>query len=116
MSAAPKIFALGTFILFTGCVVDTPQPTIADGVYDLDPGACEATVSETRLKISGDQFKFYESSCQLQSEPGGSGGLKARLICTGEGQEWERQVTLQSSPDLLTINEENQLFRYHRCS
>lgn len=117
MPTVPKIFAFGTVAFLAGCVVDTPsQPTIADGVYNLDPESCNATTSGTRLSISGSEFRFYESSCRMQPGQSGAEGLQARLICTGEGEEWERRVTLQGSADLLTIREGENSYRYHRCS
>lgn len=99
-----------------GCVEETSRPQVTDGVFNLDPEACGNDTSVTRLTVSGNEFRFYESRCQMQPGTTGAEGLQATLICTGEGETFERNVTLDSSENLLSMREAGHRFDYHRCS
>lgn len=116
MCRMSAIYAIAAVALLAGCVEETSRPGIADGVFNLDPEACGDTSSVTRLTVSGDEFRFYESRCQMQPRTAGAEGLQATLICMGEGETFERNVTLKSSENLLTMRESGNRFDYHRCS
>ena len=98
-----------------GCVEETSGSKITDGVFNLDPEACGNESSVTRLIVSGNEFRFYESLCQLQPRTAGAEGVQATLICTGEGETFQRNVTLDSSENLLSMSEAGNRFDYHRC-
>lgn len=103
-------------VLLTGCVEENPPPAkVTDGIYDLNPEGCGQDLSVTRLTVAGDQFRFYESVCHMEPVGPGADGLQARLICTGEGESFERQVSLRSHGDMLDMTENGETRRYHRC-
>ncbi|MDP0927309.1 hypothetical protein Q0601_09020 [Paracoccus onubensis] len=116
MHRISAICAIAVAALLAGCVEEPPRPEITDGIFNLDPAACGDNSSVTRLTISGDQFRFYESLCRMQPGTAGAEGLQATLICSGEGETFERNVTLKSSGNLLSMREADQRFDYHRCS
>lgn len=104
--------------MLASCMTETPSQTkVSDGTYNLHPRYCSDPASEGRVIVSGNEIRFHESTCMGQSGPFFTEGQQTRLICTGEGEEWERLVTLQDTPDLLTIREgENSPpYIYHRC-
>ena len=118
MFAKPKIYAIGASVFLAACAASIPtQTTIADGVYNLEPEECLAASSVGRLVVAGNEIRYHESTCQTQSGQSFIKGEPTRMICTGEGEKWERQVTLQDTTDLLTIREgaNSHPYIYYRC-
>ncbi|SIS73346.1 hypothetical protein [Paracoccus saliphilus] len=103
-------------VLLAGCVEESePVAEISSGIYDLNPDGCGEELSLTRLTVSGDNFRFYESACRMEPVGPGPDGLQARLICTGEGESFERRVNLRADGDFLDMMEDGERRRYHRC-
>lgn len=103
-------------VLLAGCVEESePGANIENGIYDLNPDGCGEDISLARLTVSGDNFRFYESACRIEPVGTGPDGLQARLICTGEGESFERRVSLRADGDFLDMVEDGERRRYHRC-
>lgn len=101
-----------------------PEPTagaIADpnslnGSYNLRQSGCTANdAPETALTIAGDKFNFYESSCTVARTEGEPQSLKVTLACTGEGAEFNRNVTLQTVPGELRMTDDSTTLTYFKC-
>mgnify|MGYP000881520213 FL=1 len=68
-----------------------------DGVWDGSPGACVQPLSDMRATISGDEIRFYESTCRLSNPTAIRGMTDAVLYdaaCSGEGQTWSNRILL----------------------
>lgn len=109
------IMVLG-LVLLAGCVEESePSADIGNGIYDLNPEGCGEELSLTRLTVSENELRFYESICRMEPVGSGADGLQARLICNGEGETFERQVSLRAYGELLEMTEDGETRRYHRC-
>ncbi len=89
-------------------------PAAFHGEWNADLGACGTGASETRLRISADRVRFYESSGAVRRVE----VLNPRVIDVtaeyqGEGDTWrdERRFTLSEDGNSLTVSD---LVRY-RC-
>lgn len=81
-----------------------------DGTWDFDPASCGAAYSDTRVRISGNQIGFIESTCALGNPTSIREMDSAQLFdlqCSGEGQIWSERV-------LIGLSGENQLLLYSR--
>lgn len=82
-----------------GCTLEAPPPAPAPGGpltlaalagrYDSTAAACTApAVGEGRMTIAPAKVTFYESECQVVSQAPSGAGLRASLLCRGEGTTW----------------------------
>lgn len=101
-----------------------PEPTagaIADpnslnGTYNLRQSGCTSDdAPETRLVIEGNKFNFYESACTVARSEGAPQSLKVTLACTGEGAEFNRNVSLQTRPGELRLTDDATTLTYFKC-
>lgn len=116
-----RIALMASALVASGCVPDdvaqgdTPSVKLTDGLYNQDPAQCANPNSETRLTISGDTFRFYESECTFGREGGQSGASEGTLICMGEGQRFTRDIRLETVGEQLSIHENGARLTYSRC-
>ena len=114
---------LGAFIL-GACVPDAEAENgagagetaaIVDGIYDQRRDQCSNVNSETRLSVNGGTFDFYESQCTFGRKGGQASASDGTLICMGEGQRFNRDITLNVQADGLQIVENDASLNYVRC-
>lgn len=88
---------------------------IVDGTYDQRRDQCSNVNSETRLIVNGGTFQFYESQCTFGRKGGQSDASEGTLICMGEGQRFNRDITLNVQAEGLQIVENDAALNYTRC-
>ncbi len=92
-------------------------PARFHGEWNADLSACGTGQSETRLRISADQVRFYESVGQVEAVD-----VESERVITvtaeyqGEGETWqdERRMTLSADGSSLTVSNGGDLVR-QRC-
>lgn len=92
-------------------------PARFHGEWNADLSACGTGQSETRLRISADQVRFYESVGQVEAVD-----VESERVITvtaeyqGEGETWqdERRMTLSADGSSLTVSNGGDLVR-RRC-
>ncbi len=76
-----------------------------------DPSAAKGLIS-----IDGTSIKFYESRATLkEQQPSIATSLSGRFGFTGEGQTWEKVVTLTRTGDKLKRADDEGSYDYTRC-
>jgi hypothetical protein len=93
-----------------------------DGQYQI--GQCTPDVSDSQMSISGDQIRFWESSCTLTNPVpvrDMAGATLFDAVCSGEGENWTYRLMLMpgtsfASPqtDLIMLRE-GSVVLYQRC-
>lgn len=92
-------------------------PTRFQGEWNAELDACGTGSSPTRLRISADRIRFYESTGVVQAVAVESQRvIDVTAEYTGEGQTWvdERRLTLSDDGSSLTVSGGGDLVRY-RC-
>lgn len=113
-------FLIASAIGLSACVpeaedgVEGSVPVI-DGTYDLDAAQCGDQGSLTRMRVRGDSFGFYESSCVFGRKGGQPGAAEGTLMCMSEGRRFSRAIRLDSQQDGLGLIENGRRLDYHRC-
>lgn len=88
------------------------------GRWGLVPADCEPGRSDAKgLMTVGDKtLSFYESRAALQEQrPAIAISFSGLFVFTGEGQTWERVVTLTRTGDTLKRAQADGTFTYTRC-
>lgn len=103
----------------------TAIPVAIQGRWGLVAADCEPGRSDAKglLTITGDKLEFYESVGTLDEiEEASANRIGAGFDFTGEGMEWERNVTLtlEDGGETLVRREEGEgaspdAFRYSKC-
>lgn len=92
-------------------------PARFQGEWNAELDACGTGESPTRLRISADRIRFYESAGVVQAVAIESERVvNVTAEFTGEGQTWvdERRLTLSDDGSRLTVSGGGDLVR-HRC-
>lgn len=92
-------------------------PARFHGEWNADLDACGTGASETRLRISADRVRFYESAGAVRRvEIVNSRVIDVTAEYQGEGDTWEgeRRFTLSDDGNSLTVSNGGDLVRY-RC-
>jgi hypothetical protein len=89
---------------------------LMDGKYDLNPAGCDDDLSTTRLTVADRKLQFYESQCRMSVEVKDATGERNLLTCSGEGESFQRRVSLVPERKGLVISEAGAIRRYHRCT
>lgn len=97
--------------------VATAIPARFRGEWNADRAACGTGQSETRLRVSGDRIRFYESvgvvrGIEIESDR----VITVTARYQGEGDTWqdERRLSLSDDGNSLTVSGGGDLVRY-RC-
>ena len=102
---------------------ENSPPTIAipaqyRGRWGLVPADCEPGRSDAKglMTVGGDSIRFYEATAALQEQrPAIATSFAGVFVFTGEGQTWERVVTLTRTGDTLKRAQADGTFTYTRC-
>ena len=89
------------------------------GRWGMVPADCTSTRGDAKglIRIGERTIRFYEATATLQEQsPAIATSFSARFVFTGEGQTWERAVTLTRTGDSLTRAQEDGTFTYTRCA
>ncbi len=79
----------------SGLVTLLPSIAIAQ-TYDGSTSACRQEFSDSRITVTENAIKFYESMCEVKSAKKDQGGMYyLSMNCNGEGEEWELEARLQ---------------------
>ncbi|HEX2166449.1 MAG TPA: hypothetical protein VHG09_04350 [Longimicrobiales bacterium] len=100
-----------------GADVAASIPSRFHGEWNAELAACGTGSSVTRLRISADQLRFYESTASVREVD-----IQSERVITvtaeyeGEGDTWqdERRLSLSEDGNSLTVSNGSELVRY-RC-
>ena len=98
--------------------VATAIPARFHGEWNQDLSACGTGSSETRLRISGDRLRFYESAGEVSEvDIVNDRVIEVTAAYSGEGQTWtnERRLSLSPDGDTLTVTGEGATMTRSRC-
>lgn len=82
-------------------------PARFHGEWNSERSACGTGLSETRLRISGDRLRFYESVGDVRRvEVESERVIEVTAEYRGEGETWqdERRLSLSADGDSLTVD------------
>ena len=103
---------------------ENSPPTVAipaqyRGRWGMTPADCDASRSDNKglLRIDAQTLRFYESVASLQEQrPAIATSFAGVYSFEGEGQTWERVVTLTRTGDTLKRAQTDGTFTYQRCA
>ena len=99
----------------------TPAPIIPTryrGRWGMVPADCTSTRGDAKglIRIGERTIRFYESTATLKEQrPAITTSFAGAFSFTGEGQSWEKDITLSVQGDTLTRAEEEGSYTYTRC-
>lgn len=88
------------------------------GRWGMVPGDCTSTRGDAKglITIDSQTIKFYESRAVLQEQrPAIATSFSGTYVFTGEGQTWERVVTLTRTGNKLKRAQQGENYTYTRC-
>jgi hypothetical protein len=88
------------------------------GRWGMVPGDCTSTRGDAKglITIGEKSIRFYESTATLNEQrPAIATSFSGLFGFTGEGQTWEKVMTLTRSGDTLTRAEDEGTYDYKRC-
>lgn len=102
---------------------DSP-PTIAipahyRGRWGMNANDCDPSRSDNKglMTVGASSLRFYESVASLQEQrPAIATSFSGTFSFEGEGQTWERVVTLTRTGDTLKRAQSEDTFTYRRCT
>lgn len=95
-----------------------PQPPGPfDGRWKTGGQSCAATEGDSvPVLVAGTKLKMYESDCEIGKAVPGKGSTKAKMTCSGEGEEWTMSLELVKKVDRLMIAcDGEKVGAYQRC-
>ena len=102
---------------------DTPEASMIPGQYrgrwGMVPADCDRSRSDAKgaITIGERTIIFYESRATLKERrPAIATSFAGLFAFTGEGQNWEKVMTLTRTGDKLKRAEESGSFTYTRCA
>lgn len=96
----------------------TAIPVRFHGEWNQDLSACGTGSSETRLRISADRLRFYESAGEVREiDIVSDRVIEVTAAYSGEGRTWinERRLSLSPDGDTLTVTGEGATMTRSRC-
>jgi hypothetical protein len=102
-----------------------PNPVIAaipaqyHGRWGMVPADCTSTRGDAKglIDVGDETIKFYEAMATLKEQrPAIATSFSGLFAFTGEGQTWEKVMTLTRTGDTLKRAEESGTFTYKRCA
>lgn len=105
-----------------GAAADVPAPTIPAqyrGRWGMVPADCTSTRGDAKglIRIGERTIRFYEATATLKEQrPAIATSFGGNFAFTGEGQTWEKDMTLTRNGDTLTRAEPEGTFTYRRCA
>ena len=93
-------------------------PAQYHGRWGMVAADCTSTRGDAKglITIGDSSIRFYESTATLvEQRPAIATGFAGFYRFTGEGQNWEKVVTLKRSGDSLTRADDDGNFNYRRC-
>jgi len=93
------------------------RPGPFDGTWKTGTQSCVATEGDgVPVLVAGAKLKMYESDCEIGKATAGKGFTKAKLVCSGEGEEWGMSLELVKKSDrLLLAYDGEKPNAYERC-
>ena len=102
---------------------EAPATTLIPAQYRGRWGMVAADCTSTRgdakglITIGDTSIRFYESTAALQEQrPAIATSFSGVFVFTGEGQTWERVMTLTRTGDTLKRDQADGNFTYRRCA
>lgn len=102
---------------------EAPPTTLIPAQYRGRWGMVAADCTSTRgdakglMTVGDTSIRFYESTAALQEQrPAIATSFSGVFVFTGEGQTWERVMTLTRTGDSLTRAQADGNFTYTRCA
>ena len=89
------------------------------GRWGMNAADCEQGRADNKgmITIGEKSIRFYESTATLKEQrPAVAISFSGLFTFTGEGQSWEKVVTLTRSGDTLTRADDESSYDYKRCS
>ena len=89
------------------------------GRWGMVAGDCTSTRGDAKglMTVGDTSIRFYESTAALQEQrPAIATSFSGVFVFTGEGQTWERVMTLTRTGDRLKRAESNATYGYTRCA
>ena len=90
-------------------------PASFQGEWNTDAAACGSGSNESRLVISADTMRFYESSGPVQSASVDGNELTVVVRLTGEGETREATYRFRLSADGRTLTDADSALARQRC-
>ena len=90
-------------------------PTRFQGEWNTDAAACGSGSNESRLVISADTMRFYESSGPVQSASVDGNELTVVVRLTGEGETRDATYRFRLSADGSTLTDADSALARQRC-
>lgn len=91
-------------------------PNSLNGTYNLVASDCiDDDTPMTRLVIDGNRFNFYELACVVANSEARASDTRVTLSCTGEGQDFNRVLDLQTRADRLRVTDDSRTVTYFKC-
>ena len=94
-------------------------PAQYHGRWGMVAADCTSTRGDAKglIIIGGNSIKFYEAVATLKEQrPAISTSFAGNFGFTGEGQTWEKAMTLTRTGDTLNRKEDSGTFTYTRCA
>ena len=94
-------------------------PAQYHGRWGMVPADCTSTRGDAKglITVGDTRIRFYESTATLMDRrPAIATSFSGRFAFTGEGQRWEKVMTLTRSGDTLVRADPEGRFTYKRCA
>ena len=94
-------------------------PAQYQGRWGMVPGDCTSTRGDNKglITIGDTRIRFYESTATLSRQrPAKATSFSGEFIFTGEGQRWQKVMTLTRTGDTLERADQEGSFTYKRCA
>lgn len=89
------------------------------GGWGMNANDCDPSRSDNKglMTVEANRIRFYESVASLQERrPSTADSFSGTFSFVGEGQSWERAVTLTRDGNVLTRAQSEGTFTYKRCA
>jgi len=94
-------------------------PAQYHGRWGMVPADCTSTRGDAKglITVGDTRIRFYESTATLsQQRPATANSFAGEFVFTGEGQRWEKVMTLTRNGNTLERADSEGSFTYRRCA
>ena len=94
-------------------------PAQYHGRWGLVPADCTSTRGDNKglITVGDTRIRFYESTATLtRQRPAKANSFAGEFVFTGEGQRWQKVMTMTRSGDTLERADQEGSFTYKRCA